>query len=598
MEHHLSILIVAVVGAGILAQWLSWRFAVPAIVLLSLAGLLLGPISGWAHPTKDFGPALRPLIGLAVAIILFEGGLTLRMQELKREGRQIMRLIVAGLPLNFALGFLASRFVGGLSVPVALLFGAIMTVTGPTVIIPLLRQARLARRPASLLKWEGIINDPLGAMLAVLVYEYFVFEGQHQWPTVVGKVVFSVVLAVGMAIVVRAVLRFSFFRGYVPEFLKAPALFASVLLCYAIANLVQEEAGLLAVTALGIAIGNTPLASMREIHRFKEYMTTLLVSAVFVLLTADLDLRIIAELDLRRWALLASMLFVVRPLAIFLATWRTELTVKERLFVGLIAPRGIVAGAVAGVFGGAFAATGIPDAKLLVPLTFAMIFVTVTLHGFGVRWLAMWFDLANADRPGVLIVGASPWSAALAKHLTEKKVKVLLADASRERLADPRMAGVSVYHGELLADPHDADVDLSDYGFMLAASENNAYNALACVNFGPVFGRDRVYLLTAETIDDDVEHLDVALRGHVVLGSELTHLDLLGQLEEGWRFKTTTFTEQYGLDDYLMDQPVGAVPIGLIKADGQVRFNVPGREMQPKPGDRLVTFAPDNGVAP
>ncbi|HUW75568.1 MAG TPA: cation:proton antiporter, partial [Gallionella sp.] len=286
MTNNLTGFIVLVATLGISAQWLAWRFHLPAILLLSIAGLAVGPWLGWINPGAQLGTMLNPLVGVLVAIILFEGGMNLRFHELKEAGPGVMRLGTAGVGITFLLGSMAAHYVGGLSWPVAVLFGAIIVVTGPTVIMPMLRQARLKQRPASLLKWEGIINDPTGALLAVLVFEYFSYLGS-------GAAFMQVLSGLGIAISAATALGVgggyllgkAFSRDYVPEFLKAPVTLGYVLLCYGLANQAQHEAGLLATTLLGMTLGNMQLRSIDELRRLKEYVSILLVSAIFVILT-------------------------------------------------------------------------------------------------------------------------------------------------------------------------------------------------------------------------------------------------------------------------------------------------------------------------
>ncbi len=313
MHHDLTLALALVAALGIGAQWVAWRLHQPTIVLLLIVGLLAGPVFGWLHPSRDFGALLHPIIRLGVAIILFEGGLNLHLHELREAATGVKRLVSVGVMLSWVLGSLAARFIGGLSWPVALVFGAITVVTGPTVITPLLRHARLNRRPASYLKWEGIINDPVGALLAVVVFQYFISSGaQASFPAVAAGLVLALVAAAALGVGSGMLLAGALGRGYVPEFLKGPVLFAAVLLIYIVANRVQAEAGLLAVTVFGITLGNRHLASIEEIRRYKEYMTVLLVSAVFVVLTADFDPAVLGRLDWRSVALLAALVFAVR----------------------------------------------------------------------------------------------------------------------------------------------------------------------------------------------------------------------------------------------------------------------------------------------
>ena len=435
MHHQIVQLIALIACVGIAAQWIAWRFRIPAIVILTAAGFIVGPLTGQLDPSRDFGDLLQPFVQAAVAIILFEGGLNLRFHELGEAGLGVRRLTTAGLALSFVLGALAAHYGGGLSWPVAIEFGAIIVVTGPTVIMPLLRHARLRSSTASLLKWEGIVNDPLGALLAVVVFEYFVLTGGSEVRTgIFINLVVTLVVAAALGWYAGKVLGATYRRGWVPEYLKGPGMLATVLLTYTLGNLLQDEAGLLTVTVLGISLGNSNLPSIEELRRFKEYITILLVSGLFIVLTADLDPVLLQSIDWRGALLLALVIFVVRPVAVFVATAGAGMQFDERLLLAWIAPRGIAAAAVAGAFSTRMVEAGFTDAAQLLPLIFALIIVTVTLHGFSIGWLARRLDLASHRDDGLIVVGASPWSLDLASKLAELEVPVLVVDASWHRL--------------------------------------------------------------------------------------------------------------------------------------------------------------------
>ncbi|MCG8436165.1 MAG: cation:proton antiporter, partial [Gammaproteobacteria bacterium] len=267
MEQDVGTAIVVVIGLGIAAQWLAWRWRLPAIILLAAFGLLVGPGFGILQPAEVFGDFLQPIIGLCVAVILFEGGLNLEFHELKVAASGVRRLVYVGVPLSWFFGSLAAYYIGGVSLPVALVLGAIIVVTGPTVIIPMLRHAMLNKRTASYLKWEGIINDPIGALLAVLVFQYFVFTGEG---AAYGDVIYSLSKALFVAILLGLPFGWAlgtvFRRGYVPEYLKSPLTLSLVLIVYTAANHAQHEAGLLAVTLMGIVLGNMGLPSIEEMR--------------------------------------------------------------------------------------------------------------------------------------------------------------------------------------------------------------------------------------------------------------------------------------------------------------------------------------------
>src|SRR6056297_681200 len=396
----------ALVGAlGVGAQWLAWRLRLPAIVLMLVAGLVIGPVTGLFDPGRDIGPLMGPLISIAVAIILFEGGMTLSVQSLRGAAEGVRRLVFVGAPLGWLLSALALHYVAGLGWASSAVFGGIMIVTGPTVIAPLLRQARLRRRPAQLLQWEAIVNDPIGALAAVLAFEVVLVlqaaetMGDAVWDIVRGIVVASVLGAAGGWVISE-----SFRRAHVPEFMKVPVLFAALLGIFALSDYVLHESGLLAVTVMGIWIANADLPSYTELRRFKEHATILLVSGVFILLAANMKFEALALLNWQAAVFVAVVILLVRPLTVLMSLLGTKLPMRERLLVGLTGPRGIVLVAVAGLFAERLVAEGIEDAALLTPLAFALVAATVVLHGFSLRPMARAFGLSGAAIPGVIFV--------------------------------------------------------------------------------------------------------------------------------------------------------------------------------------------------
>lgn len=594
MAHSAAYSIALVIALGLIAQWVAWRVRLPAIVLLSVFGVLAGPVFGVLDPGADFGEFLRPVISLCVAVILFEGGLSLQFHELREAASGVRRLVYFGVPLAWAFGSLAAHLVGGLAWPVALTFGAIVVVTGPTVIIPMLRQAMLVRRTASYLKWEAIINDPIGALLAVLVFQYFIYSGA-------GGALDETLAGLARAIIVGGLLGTlpgwlmgrAFRHGAVPDFLKPPVTLALVLGVYVAANEAQHEAGLLAVTILGIMMGNMGLRSIQEMRRFKEYITILLVSAVFIVLTADLDRDIIARIDWRVAALIATVMFVVRPLTIWLSTLGAGMGWRDRLLLGWIAPRGIVAAAVGGVFGPSLAGAGYGDAELLVPLIFSLVFATVLAHGFTLGPIARALELAAQKRNRVLLVGASPWSSELARTLKALDVGVLLVDTSWHRLRAARLAGIPVFYGELLSENAEQSLELNDVGTLLALTSNDAYNALVCSAFANELSRDRTYQLPMYAADDDDPRgLARTMRGEVAFDESAVYEALWSHLAAGWTFHKTTLTESYGWEEYLHEVADGTLHLMRVSADGNIDVHTPKRSFEPRTGDTVISFGP------
>lgn len=595
MEHHLSQALILIVFLGVFSQWLAWWLRVPAIVLFLVSGIIVGPVLGWVDPSADFGELLRPVIGLAVAIILFEGGLTLRLHEFKEAASGVKRLVSVGAFLTGAFATSAAFYIGGLSLPVSLLFGAILIVTGPTVIIPMLRQAGLNRRTASYLKWEGIINDPIGALLAVLVFQYFVLTGaEGSGHSVFIALGWAVLTSLALGIGVGYLLGQAFHRTLVPEFLKAPATFALVLVVYGAANSVFDEAGLLAVTVMGMVMGNMNLPSMNEMRRFKEYITILMISSVFVILTADLDPNVLLHLDWHAAALVCAVLFIVRPAAVLLGTAFTDMDWRDRALLSWIAPRGIVAAAVAGVFGPRMVEAGYPDAELLLPLIFAVVFSTVILHGFSIGRLSKWLRL-SAEPHGVLIAGASPWSTELARALTnELNVSVLLVDSSWHRLRTARLAGVRVLYGEVLSDQIQQSLELNEIACLLAATSNDAYNALVCSNFAATLEHDRVFQLPMYAADEknDSKVVANALRGQPAFHEDAQYEELWRRHFQNWQFYKTRITEGYDYEEFQRDCPPEAIVIGILHEDGILLFQAANNPGKPGAGDTVIYYAP------
>lgn len=596
-EHNLSLALILIVTLGVASQWLAWRVRIPAIVLFLLSGLVIGPILGWVDPSRDFGGLFRPIVGLAVAVILFEGGMNLHWHEFREAASGVKRLVTLGAAFSMLLSALAGHYIGGLGWPVALIFGAILIVTGPTVIMPMLRQSNLNRRTASYLKWEGIINDPTGALAAVLGFQYFLLASgadavaENVFVQLGWAILAALVLGVGAALFLARAFR----ESWIPEFLKAPVTLVTVLVVYGLANLVFSEAGLLAATAMGMTLGNADLPSKTELRRFKEYMSVIMVSSVFVLLTADLDPVVLAHLDWHAIALVAAVIFLVRPATVLLVTLGTDMNWRERALVSWIGPRGIIAAAVGGVFGAPLIGAGYADAELLQPLIFTIVFATVVLHGFSIGWLARRLRLAT-DPHGVLIVGASPWSTELARALTnELDLPALLVDSSWHRLRAARLAGVRVLYGEVLSEEVEQSLELNEIACLLAATSNDAYNALVCNNFASELEHDRVFQLpmyAGENEEQESKQVAKPKRGQPAFHPNAQYEELWRRHFQDWQFYKTKLTEDYDYEAFSRDCPPEAITIGVLYSDGIFIFQPAENASKPSAGSTVIYYAP------
>jgi len=594
-EEHISLVIVAVAALGVAAQWVAWRLKMPAIIFLAAFGLAVGPGLGLIDPGEEFGVYLRPVVSLCVAIILFEGGLSLQLSELKEAAVGVRRLVYFGVPLAWATCSVCAHFIGGLDWPVSLVFGAIMVVTGPTVIMPMLRQAGLNRRTASYLKWEGIINDPIGALLAVLVFQFFIFQQSGSgWVEVLTGIGFAIASSLILGGLGGWAIGKAMRAGMVPEYLKSPIMLGLVLVVFELSNLVQHEAGLLAVTIMGIVVGNLNLPGIGDLRRFKEYITIMLVSVVFVSLTADLELASLSEIGWRGIALILAIMFIARPVSIMLATIGSNMELRERLLLSWIAPRGIVAAATAGLMGPGLVDAGY-SAEVLLPLVFAIIFATVFSHGLTLNWLSGKLGLASRHRDGVLLVGASPWTVELANTLNGMGVNVLVADSSWHNLRPARLAGIPVFYGEILSEFAEESVELAHIRTVLAATSNDAYNALVCTALAPEIGQQRVLQLAMGGSDpeEDPRALARPRRGDVAFDNDAYFESLWRNYVRGWKFSRTRITNEYGYEAFVADLPEGALQILMMNKDKEVSFINAGVTPEPEPGMTIVYFAPE-----
>ncbi|MEP5936882.1 MAG: sodium:proton antiporter [Erythrobacter sp.] len=594
----LTIALIGILGIG--AQWIAWRTGWPAIVLMLFAGFMAGPVTGLIDPEMAFGDLLDPMIGLGVALILFEGGLSLDLRELRHSGQAVWRLATIGVLVGWALGSMAGFYIAGLVWPVAILFGGILVVTGPTVVLPLLRQSNVQTRPGSILKWESIVNDPTGALCAVIAYEYFRKVAESPGASlveVVPPLIIAAILAGLIGYVAARVIAFLFPRGAVPEYLKVPVLFTVVIGVFVISNKIEHEAGLVAVTVMGIALANMNVSSLRSIHPFKENVAVILVSGIFILLSASLEF---SDLDYFNWRFglfLLALLFLVRPLTVLISLLGSSIPWNERLFVAWIAPRGIVLVAISGLFALRLADLGYGDGNVLIGLSFAVVFATIVAHGFTIDLAAKLLKVKGASRPGLLIIGSTPWTIALAKEMQALATPVMIVDSSWQRLGAARREGLPCYHGEILNEATEHNLDLTPFHVLVAATDNEAYNALVCNEFAHEIGRDSVYQLGENVDEDDRHSLPASIRGRALFESGLGVSDVNDRASQGWVFRKTKLSDEFDFDDAQERLPESANMLLLIRASGRLRFFTHAARPEPRAGDTIISYIPPKMTA-
>ena len=520
-------------GCGI-CQWLSWRFKLPSILFLLTTGILVGPVFQQFDPDSFFGDLLFPFVSVAVAIILFEGGLTLKLKDIRGHGTVVTRLISLGVLITWGLLATAVHFIFGMDWPLALVFGSITVVSGPTVIKPLLRTVRPTARVGHLLNWEGILIDPIGVFLALLVFEFVALAqpgaGHIAWiltKLIVVGTVFGITAGYATARVLQ--------RYLVPDYLVNVLTLVTVIFVFVIAETLQHESGLLAVTIMGVWLANTKGLHIDEILNFKEDLSVLLISTLFIVLAARLDLSLIPQYGWQILLLLIVVQFVIRPINVALCTYPSELNMKERVFLGWIAPRGIVAAAISSLFVLRLEEMNIAQTDLLVPLTFSLIIGTVVFQSLTAKPLADKLGIRNPEPNGVLFFGANEVALTLAESLRKEEIDVRMADTSWRNVRQARAAGYQTYHGNPTSGHAAENLDLQGIGKLIALSENRDTNALAGMHFRREFGASSVFTLEGVSDDDVYDRFDIAnrYRGNPLFDVTLNFTRLLKALKDG-----------------------------------------------------------------
>lgn len=587
-------IVFSLAGIGILAlacQWFAWWVKLPAILFLLLAGILIGPVLELINPDVLFGELLFPFVFLSVAVILFEGSLTLKFSEIKGLERVVQRMISSGMLITWVVTTLAGYFLLSISFQLALLFGALTVVTGPTVIVPMLRTVRPNAHLSNILRWEGIVIDPIGAVLAVLVFEYIISGtgGAAIGSTIVffvGQVITGLCLGAASGYILGVLLR----RHWLPEFLHNAATLTLVFGVFALSNSIQAESGLLTVTVMGVWLANMKHVDLEGILDFKETLSLVLISGLFILLAARLDFSRIQQLGWAALGVLLIMQFVARPLKIMVATWGSTLTWRERIMLGWIAPRGIVAAAVAAVFSLRLQQQGFPQAELLVPMTFIVIIGTVGLQSSTARFIAQWLGVAEPDPKGLLIVGANPLARAVAAILQKHEFRVLLADTSWSNVRGAMMENLSTFYGNVVSEHADRRLDLVGIGQLLGLSSVHEENALAAMRYRTEFGKANIYTLQVMSEQEGDKKTGKPPVGKQAFGENISFTQLSKLLAEGAEIHSTRLSDEFGIDEYNQQNIGRAVPLFALNSKGKLYIYSVGTDINPETGWTIISL--------
>ncbi len=499
---------------GIIAQWFAYKLKIPSILPLILIGLFVGPISTlisedgskWIEPVWNGVEGLFPrerlfnFVSLAISIILFEGGLTLKKDEILDVGPSIMKLISVGSLVTFIGGGIAAHFIFGLSWQISLLFSSLIIVTGPTVIGPILRNIPLKKGVSAVLKWEGILIDPIGALVAVLVYEFIVVGEGHNY-TREALIEFGKIVIIGFSIGITSAyaMYYAIKHKVIPHYLLNVITLAAVLAVFVLSDLFAKESGLLAVVIMGMVLGNKHTPELKEILYFKESLSILLISILFILLAANINIS--EMLLIYNWntlLLFLAVVFLIRPIGVFLSTYKSSLKFNEKLFISWVGPRGIVAAGIASLFGLKLVLLGEPGAEFIMPLVFMIVLGTVILNAATARIFAKMIGVFITSSDGVLIVGASPFSRIIAKYLMNNSRHVVVVDRNEINVKKAKSEGIEDLKANIFSDDLNENIELNDMGYLYAFTGNASINDFTIQKYSKYFGENGAFRLISE----------------------------------------------------------------------------------------------------
>jgi NhaP-type Na+/H+ or K+/H+ antiporter len=589
----------SVLFIGIAAQWLAWKLKLPSILLLLGFGFAAGQFYDQSEIVNE--QTLFAIVSLAVGVIMLEGGLSLRFSELRDAGSSVLRLISFGTLITWGLSSLAAHFVAGFSWPVSILLSSIFVVTGPTVIGPLLRVVKPTRTINSILKWEGIVIDPIGAILAVLVFGAFFGHGEGHGPIGVAGVTMDLgttllvglVLGGGGAFILARLLA----SHRVPDFLQSPVVLSLSLIVFALSNVIQHESGLLSVTILGIGLANQERAKMRLVIEFKENLRTLLISCLFIVLGARIGLDELLSVWKVALLFLLILIVVVRPASVFLSQLgNRSVSTKEKVFLSLMAPRGIVAAAVTSVFALKLAETGgeyAAEASRMVSITYFVIVGTVAFYGLISAPLARRLGLALKNPQGVLFVGIENWSVEVAQAIQNAGFRVLMLDSNYAATQRARMQKVPNIHANVLSDFASESIDMSGIGYLVAATPNDEVNTLACISLSHSLGASNVFQLKPQNQEaPERKSSSVKLTGRILGSREPTYAEIRELYGDGAAVKVSPMTAEFDYQKLLQHYGESTVCLFTVKSSGELVVVTPD-SAPPVEGDQVICLVRD-----
>ncbi len=587
--------LISLVLVGILSiacQYFAYRVRLPAILPLLVIGIIVGPVFDVINADRLFGDLLFPVVSLSVAIILFEGALTLRFRDIAGHGNMVRNLCSVGVVVTWVVAAVAAHLSLEMSWQLAFLFGAIVTVTGPTVIVPMIRTVRPKTNLSNILRWEGIIIDPIGALLAVLVFE-FIVAAQDSAITHT-FLIFGKTIGIGLALGLAAgyFLGLCIRKSWIPHYLQNTAVLTIILGVFAASNVVAHESGLLAVTVTGMVLANMKNVDVEDILEFKETLSTLLISGLFILLATRLNLQAIADVGVGIILVLVAVMFIARPLSVITSAVGTGLNWREQALLSWIAPRGIVAAAVSALFSLKLENIGYEGASVIVPMVFVVIITTVVVQSLSAGYVAKWLKVQAPPPTGFLIFGGSKFSRLLAKEMMNQDIGVCIADTNWDAIREARMMDIPVYFGNPMSDHASRNLEMGTIGTVLIMSPYKQLNPMVAYHFEYTMGKDKVWGLSnneqaARPSHQVGEHYAKKL---TLFDEGVTYGYLASAVARGASVKTTRITDEFSFTDYIETYGARVTPLIAIDDDNDFHTFLTGQEDLPKAGWKVISL--------
>ncbi|MBK2124595.1 cation:proton antiporter [Fangia hongkongensis] len=600
---YIPIVLMAVLLIGFICQWLAWRLKLPAILFLLIAGVLLGPISSivfgkeyaFLNPSGLFQDALYPIVSICVSIILFEGCLGLKFREIRGLGKTVRNIVSIGLLITAVLTTIAVHYIFGLAWEIAALIGAISSVSGPTVVVPILRSVRPTTKLANIIRWEGMLVDPIGAILAVIVYTAITASQYVALWSIVIHVFLVVIVGGGGGVLMGFLLGYILKKQWVPSYLNNMFVLSFVITSFVIAEHIVEGGGLLIVTIMGIIVGNMPNAHIEEILDFKESLSLILISSLFILLGANVSFAYLSEVWWKGIVLVLILQCIVRPIAAGISTIGSELNWRERMLFCWISPRGIVAAAVAALFSIKVIETmGLPrEGELLVLLVFIIILGTVIIQSLTAPFLAKVLHASAPEPRGFLIIGGNTLARSIALILQKNGFNVVLTDTSWRSVQACRLQGLTCYYGSSVSEHADWHLNLVGIGRMLGCSSSEQMNVLSAVKYYREFdGRSSVFTLptSQNRANSKLTYLTKKYAKRL-FSRDLSYHMLRSAVKQGGEIKSTTLTDEYSWEKF-QSLNESAIELFFITPKEQIHVVSPDSDFNPQSGWKVIFLLP------